>query len=105
MPLIKPQTTYLKDYQPPSFLVTSIEVEVDIKDIWTVVTSKVKGHRNPKSTVANEPLILNGEGQILLEIKLDGRVLKTDEYKLTDEKLIITNIVDEFCIDIISKNN
>ena len=62
MPLIKPPTTYLKDYQTPSFLVTSIEVEIDIGDKWTVVTSKVKGHRNPKRSVANEPLIFNGEG-------------------------------------------
>ena len=104
MPLIKPQTTYLKDYQPPSFLVTSIELEVDIEDKWTVVTSKVKGHRNPKSIVGNEPLIFNGEGQTLLDIKCNGRVLKADEYKLTDENLIITDIVDEFCLVIISKN-
>ena len=98
MPLIKPQTTYLKDYQPPNFLVTFIEVEVDIQDNWTVVTSKVKGHRNPKSSLANEPLIFNGEGQTLLDIKCNGRVLKPDEYKLTDEKLIITDIGDEFLL-------
>ena len=104
MQLIKPQTTYLKDYQPPSFLVTSIELEIDIEDNWTVVTSTVIGHRNPKSTVANEPLVLNGEGQTLLDIKCNGRALKADEYKLTDEKLIITDIVDEFCLVIISKN-
>ena len=104
MPLIKPQTTYLKDYQPPSFLVTSIELEIDIEDKWTVVTSKVKGHRNPKSIVGNEPLIFNGEGQTLLDIKCNGRVLKADEYKLTDEKLIINDMVDEFCLVIISKN-
>ena len=46
MPLIKPQTTYLKDYQPPSFLVTSIEVEVDIEDKWAVVSSKIKAELN-----------------------------------------------------------
>ena len=40
----------------------------------------------------------------MLDIKCNGRVLKPDEYKLTDEKLIITDIVDEFCLVIISKN-
>mgnify|MGYP003330658525 CR=1 FL=1 len=104
MPSTKPQTTHLKHYQPPIFLVTDIEIEVDIQDTWTVVTSKVKGYRNPKSIVPNEPLILNGEGQTLLEVKLHGRVLKEDEYQITDEKLTIANVVDEFCLEITSKN-
>ena len=104
MPLMKPQTTHLKHYQPPSFLITYIEVEVDIQDQWSVVSSKVKGHRNPKSIIPNEPLILNGEDQTLLEVKLHGRVLKEDEYHFTDEKLTIVNVIDEFCLEITSKN-
>ena len=104
MPSTKPQTTHLKHYQPPRFLVTDIEIEVDIQDRWTVVTSKVKGYRNPKSIVPNESLILNGEGQTLLEVKLHGRVLKDDEYQFTDEKLTIVNVVDEFYLEITSKN-
>ena len=40
---MKPQATKLSDYQPPSILIKSIELEVDIQNKSTVVSSKIKG--------------------------------------------------------------
>ncbi len=91
-----PQTTYLHDYTPPPFLITSIDLDIDIGDDQTIVTSRLAITRNPSCADPNAPLVLNGEELELLKLALDGRSLEKTEYELDLESLTIADVTDAF---------
>ncbi len=90
------KTIYLKDYTPSKFLTETLELEVDIFEDKTVVTSVMKITRNtPKSA----HLELSGENMKLLEVKVNGKELSTSDYQLSAEKLVILNVAfDAFTV-------
>jgi aminopeptidase N len=101
----KPTETHLVDYRPPVFLVDTVELDFDIGDTQTRVTSRLAVRRNPASAERQGPLVLNGEGQRLLGVRLDGRELKPSEYELTDTALSLGNVPGEAVVEIESAND
>ncbi|MFP6682229.1 MAG: aminopeptidase N, partial [Gammaproteobacteria bacterium] len=91
-----PQTTYLKDYAPPPFLITTVELDIAIRHTDTIVTSTLAVVRNPHTVDLEAPLILDGEELELLDLRIDGRVLTENEYKLGPEYLTIPDVADKF---------
>lgn len=89
---MEPKTIHLKDYQPSAYSIDSIDLTVDIYDEKTIVDSKLVIEKRNKNESA--PLELNGE-VTLIEVKLDGVVLKASEYEVTKDKLIIPGITKE----------
>ena len=41
-----PRTIHLKDYTPPAFLITHVELDVDIRDEHALVRAKLQVKRN-----------------------------------------------------------
>ena len=98
-----PKTVYLKDYSPPPFLISSIDLDVDIREDHALVRATLALARNPKAADANSPLVLDGEELELVSVALDGRLLTTEEYALGEESLAIATVPQRFTLETVSR--
>ncbi len=94
-----PQTIFLKDYEPPQFLIPNIDLDFELLENETLLTSKMLFTRNPKSSDKSDSLFLNGEKLELLQVLRDGNELSKDEYELSDEGLLLKNCSDTFYLE------
>lgn len=95
-----PQTTYLKDYQPPEFLIEKVDLEFDLGEEVTKVKSRLIMHVNPESKSATHKLVLLGESLELKSIALDSGLLNPAQYQVTDESLTVFRVPKEFTLEI-----
>jgi len=93
-----PQTIYRKDYTPPSFLVDSVELGFDLDPARTIVASRIRMRHNSASS--SRSIELHGEHIELVQVRLNGKVLKPSQYKLTASTLTIPKAPDEVELDI-----
>jgi aminopeptidase N len=98
-----PRTVYLKDYTPPAFLISTIDLDVDIRDDHTLVRATLALARNAKSADARAPLALDGEEIELLSVTLDGRTLSPGEYMLGEDSLCLANVPERFTLETVSR--
>jgi aminopeptidase N len=89
-----PRTVYLRDYQPPPFLVDTVALYFDLRDDATEVQASLAIRRNPESLATPADLRLDGEKLELLSVRLDERVLREDEYLQDKEGLTIYGVPD-----------
>lgn len=92
-PVQADQTIYLKDYQKPSFLVESINLNIQVYDDHTIVDSTLVMKRQ----TAGE-LVLLGRDLELKSIQLNGQTLSAEQYHLDTEQLVITDAPDEVIV-------
>ncbi|WP_026941701.1 aminopeptidase N [Hellea balneolensis] len=90
-----PTVTKLSDYTPPNFKIESVYLDFDLDPKNTVVRSTLKVSR-----LAAGPLTLDGDEISLKSVKLDGRLLKRSDYKLTQAHLIIDDLPNHFTLEI-----
>ena len=81
-----PSKIHLKDYQPPSFAVETVDLDIKLFDDHAIVDSTLMMQRQ-----TDGDLVLYGEGLELLSIKLNDELLTSECYTQMDGKLIITN--------------
>jgi aminopeptidase N len=80
-----PKPVLLADYQPPDFLIDTVDLDIVLDPTHTRVTSKLTLRRNPKAKVAAKtPLRLDGELLELESISLNSKRLKRPAF-VTDE--------------------
>jgi aminopeptidase N len=94
-PIQADQTIYLKDYQMPSFLVESINLNIQVYDDYTIVDSTLVMKRQ---TVGE--LVLLGRDLELKSVQLNGQVLSVEQYQLDSEQLVITDAPDQVILQI-----
>ena len=94
-----PKTIFLKDYTPPPFLISTVELEVEIRDEDAIVRARLMLARNPDATDKAAPLVLNGDELTLQSIAIDGRKLKDGEYSVDAAKLTIADAPDSFKLE------
>ena len=92
-PVQADQTIYLKDYQKPSFLVESINLNIQVYDDHTIVDSTLVMQRQ----TAGE-LVLLGRDLELKSVQLNGQTLSAEQYHLDTEQLVITDAPDEVIV-------
>jgi aminopeptidase N len=92
------KTIYLKDYQPPHFLVDQVSLEFDLQQQKTLVTSRLQMRRNPATRERNPDLVLDGEKLKLLRLAIDDRELSQEAYQLDDYSLTIANLAECFTL-------
>ena len=92
-----PQTTYLKDYQAPAYLIESVVLDIDIQTDATVVRAVLDMARKPAGP-ERAALILNGDGLSLESVAIDGRMLAPAEYTLDNEHLTIADVPTRFTL-------
>ena len=83
------QTTYLKDYAPPAYMIPETRLTVTLDPKRTRVEASLLIRRNPAAGRSNVPLVLNGEGLDLERVAIDGRALAASEYGYADDLLTI----------------
>ena len=81
-----PSKIHLKDYQPPSFAVETVDLDIKLFDDHAIVDSTLMMQRQ-----TDGDLVLYGEGLELISIKLNDELLTSERYTQTDGKLTITN--------------
>ena len=102
----KKNTKYLKDYQKPDYLVDHIDLEFDLDETETLVTSSLKVRADYDDKGEVKPMFLNGGKDLeLVSVAIDGKKLKKDEYELSDEGMTIKNPPKEFKLDIQTEVN
>ncbi|MCM1958679.1 aminopeptidase N [Acinetobacter modestus] len=94
-PVQADQTIYLKDYQKPSFLVESINLNIQVYDDHTIVDSTLVMKRQ----TAGE-LVLLGRDLELKSVQLNGQTLSAEQYHLNTEQLVITDAPDQVILKI-----
>jgi len=92
----QPVTIYLKDYQPPDFLIDTVDLEFNLEEEFTLVKSCLAIRSASTATT----LQLQGEDLELVTVRLDGRLLSVKEYQLTAELLIIPQVPAHFILEI-----
>ncbi len=88
------QTQYLKDYQPPAYLVEKVDLTFVLAEQGTQVRSRLGFRWNPDGQAG--PLVLNGEGLKTLSVQLDGCLLAAEKYVLSDNQLRIDQVPESF---------
>ncbi len=100
-----PQTILLKDYTPPPYLVGSVVLEFDLDPACTRVISTTEYCKNPDSNESSQRLELDGEGLDLIEVLLNGEVLKSELWSKSERKLTISNPPDSFVLTVTTQIN
>nr|WP_314368533.1 aminopeptidase N [uncultured Acinetobacter sp.] len=94
-PVQADQTIYLKDYQKPSFLVESINLNIQVYDDHTIVDSTLVMKRQ-----TGGELVLLGRDLELKSVQLNGQTLSAEQYHLDTEQLVITDAPDQVILKI-----
>jgi len=93
-----PQPTRLRDYQPPAWLIDTVELWFDLDDQATVVRSRLALRRNPAAADGAAPLVLDGERLELLAVVLDGQTLAAgQDYRVSESQLTLIRPLPERC--------
>ena len=102
MDQVTTQPVLLSAYQPPAFLVSSVDLHFDLDPAATRVLSRLALHRNPHAS-ADAPLSLNGEALTLVRIARDGVPLPPDAYRIDGGILTIDAMPDACMLEIETK--
>lgn len=94
-----PKTIYLRDYKPSPYQISHLDLDFDIHEGHTVVTSIMKMSCAAGTT---QNLFLHGEDLELLSLKLDDKVINT--YQISDQGMTIPcPAQDNFTLEIKTK--
>ena len=91
------KTIKLADYRPPAYQIPKTELDFEIFDTSVRVSATLQIEASA-GTLANTPLVLNGERMKLLSLSVDDKPLPDDSYTVTDDTLTITNVPDKFVL-------
>ena len=95
-----PNAIRLQDYQPPSFLIDTVDLLFDLRDTGTRVCATLTLRRNPADTAAAvSELRLDGEGLNPIWVRLNGAELAASAYEIDHESLTIKQPPDEFVLE------
>ena len=93
------KTTRLADYTPPDFLVDHVELDVDLRDGQTRVTSTMQFRLNPENTrEGGSDLILDGECLALESLAINGEPVAENRYRYEKDKLTIESVPETFSL-------
>ena len=83
-----PETKYRSDYRAPEFLIETVDLTFVLDDVATRVINTMQ----VIPLGINAPLVLDGQGLELMQVKLDGRELNANDYVVTAHSLIIAKV-------------
>ena len=92
-----PQPIFRKDYEPSSHLIKTTELDFNLGDHETIVSSRIVFYKNPLVTKTVDELFLNGESLELLSIKIDGL---NANYVLKDDGIFLVSPPENFVLEV-----
>jgi aminopeptidase N len=93
----QPQAKYRHDYKSPDYTITDIDLDFVLDAQKTTVTAVSKVKRLAANVT---PMVLNGEGLILISVSVDGQVWP--HYCQQDNVLVIEQLPDNFTLTIVN---
>jgi len=99
----QPRTLYLKDYQPPAFLIDRVMLDVDIRAEDTIVRATLAVRRNPAAADGKAPLELDGDELEFVSVALDGALLRANQYAVSPDRLAITDAPERFTLETVCR--
>jgi aminopeptidase N len=96
-----PNITRLADYQPPAYLVDTVDMHFDLDAASTKVTSRLAMRRNPEGN--GGACVLDGEELELLSIKLNDEALAGNQYQRSEHQLLIAEVPEQFELEIVTQ--
>ena len=90
-------------YQEPNFCIKQVYLTFDLDDTQTKVTSEMEFQRVGNNKKA--PLVLDGENTNLISVYLNKKLLKENEYQLTENHLTLPNVSNHFHLTIVNEIN
>lgn len=94
-----PTTIFLKDYTPPAFTITHVDLVVELGEDDTRVSSHLRFKRQ---TDTSQQVHLHGEELKLESISINGVPLSKSNYTLSSNKICFIAPADEFTADIVT---
>ena len=91
-------TIYLKDYQPPTFAVTTVSLDFDLYDDHVLVTNHMDVQRQHPGE-----LYLFGDELERMSIALNGVPLAASAYRLQGDDLVVTACPDACTLTIVTR--
>ncbi len=99
-----PETIYRSDYQPPEFLIDTVDLRFDLDDHHTRVRSMLALRRNDRSTTRGQHLRLDGHDLTLIDLAMNGEALKAgQQFDVDDRGLTIFNVRDNFVLELVTE--
>ncbi|WP_078118690.1 aminopeptidase N [Thiosocius teredinicola] len=92
-----PRTIRLKDYQPPDYLIETVDLSFDLREQGTRVVSRLAIKRNPQGK--GGALKLNGEGLEPVWTRLNGSEMSADHYRIDEESLTLLDPPEAFVLE------
>ena len=94
-----PQVIRREDYTPPDFRVDRIDLHVDIRAGETIVTSTLTVIGRPGRD-KYAPLVLDGQNQELIYLKIDGEDVPPCKYTVGEERMTVEEVGDRATVEI-----
>ena len=91
-------TVYLKNYQPPSFTIETVDLNFDLYDDHALVSSTLKLIRQHPGV-----LHLYGNDLELISLHMNGQKLESGEYMIQEGDLIVEKCPDEMTLTIVTR--
>jgi aminopeptidase N len=96
----KPITFLRSDYKSPAYTIRSVQLDIALNPLKTLVVNHMKIERMPGHE--NQPLVLQGEEQELISVRIDGKIIQ--EYETTADTLTLKDLPEKFELSITSSN-
>lgn len=91
--------TYLKDYTPSAYAITTTELHFELGEEQTLVKAKLDIVRNPAINADNIPLVLDGVNLELRSIRVDGHPVLKEAFAVDAEKLTVFKVPAAFTLE------
>ena len=91
-----PRTIHLKDYAPPAFLISQVELDVEIRDDHALVRARLQVKRN----AGPGPLVLDGDELELVSVTVDG---KPAAHSVAPDRLTVPEVPDAFTLETVTR--
>jgi aminopeptidase N len=99
--IVPPQPVRLADYQPPAYLIDTVDLVFELGAEDTRVKSRLGIRRNPAVAEGGAALHLDGEAVELVSLALNGELLGANRYQLRPEGgLTLADVPDAFTLDV-----
>lgn len=92
----------LADYTPPTFLIDTVDLDLDLRDGETIVTAVLKGRRNPEGDSASGVLELDGQDLRLVSLALNGAAVREGRYEISGDRLTLSGMPDAFSLEVVT---
>jgi len=98
-----PTAIRLGDYRAPDFLIDHVALDVDLRAEDAIVKATIALRRNPASTDAAAPLVLDGDELELVSVSVDGAQLRDSEFQLEPTRLTLGSLPARFTLETVSR--